>query len=838
MKETALGRARQFRDAVGAASVDDLAVFVEAAVRQVAAVVANPEAVHVPLTLGQAHPACAQGIALMEKGRAYHVGVVFEVSLRVLGVLEAASRGKAGLPPQHARRLVFLADALNMAQRVARAKVDYRDFVARTVFIDGAADPADSGDQLARYNAPVDSTALMTGLKARMDAGAVPTAFDSFPSLAAISAAGAGPATSDWREWVGLVEDGGDGGGGGGDGDDDRPKPRPEHQLVTYLLTCAVEFGMRHDGRDMFLPVHTPDGFPTFSFVRAASLEEFMMRVSRSDSPINFARKALMKSKNADIICWMTQEEQADGAFAPVTRDRNCFSFDTGVLDVQNMTFSVHMGSGGVSVAPPADNASVAKYHPHPFDARWMRDTTDPLTDIPTPAIDSILETQGIVGLHRQQVYGLMGRLLFNIREHDSWGLHVFFLGRAGTGKSVLAKIMMAIYETEDVAIFSDNVEKTFGFGKLEGRFVAVCSEVTKKFQMNQALFQNWATRDPVSLAVKREAPKDIEVEAPLFLAGNDAPRNYTDNGGDSVTRRMATVHFDTAVDVKDGGLEARCLAEIPAFIAKIARIYRTMAEADGQRDFWSFCCKEFTRDQEHLKSLLSPAMKFLHDDEMVTYGPDMSVNIRALNTAFRAYCRENNFDKVAGVTPLTEFLGLPDFRRRGVAITKTHYRGVSLRVETDNPSAAARTDTGGVPLATSGGGGGGGLPTAASKAAPVPYTAFPAPGSGGTVGGNVSGGGGGVADGPMRDALDAFVQSIGQWRSDLTQVVFHQRFRDYLGTAAAAAAFPGLDMATLPSKKAAFTYARVQATARAGVGVASPASSSPPPLESLYAHV
>ena len=57
----------------------------------------------------------------------------------------------------------------------------------------------------------------------------------------------------------------------------------------------------------------------------------------------------------------------------------------------------------------------------------------------------------------------LLGRFLFEVNELDSWQVIPFFVGRAGTGKSMLLEVMKEFFPDDDIATIANNSQKGFG---------------------------------------------------------------------------------------------------------------------------------------------------------------------------------------------------------------------------------------------------------------------------------------------------------------------------------------------------------------------------------------
>jgi ABC-type molybdenum transport system ATPase subunit/photorepair protein PhrA len=96
-------------------------------------------------------------------------------------------------------------------------------------------------------------------------------------------------------------------------------------------------------------------------------------------------------------------------------------------------------------------------------------------------------------------VYVFMGRLCFDVNEIDGWQVIPFIKGIAQSGKSTLiTKVCRKFYETEDVAVLSNNIEKKFGLSSIVNGFMFISPEVKGDLQLEQAEFQSLVSGEDV----------------------------------------------------------------------------------------------------------------------------------------------------------------------------------------------------------------------------------------------------------------------------------------------------------------------------------------------------
>ena len=84
-------------------------------------------------------------------------------------------------------------------------------------------------------------------------------------------------------------------------------------------------------------------------------------------------------------------------------------------------------------------------------------------------------------------MYILIGRMFYDVSDHDNWQILPYLLVLAGTGKSTILEILNMIYEKEDIGYLGNNVEKTVShFRLLKTKFIFLSSEL-----------RDWSNMDP-----------------------------------------------------------------------------------------------------------------------------------------------------------------------------------------------------------------------------------------------------------------------------------------------------------------------------------------------------
>jgi phage/plasmid-associated DNA primase len=162
----------------------------------------------------------------------------------------------------------------------------------------------------------------------------------------------------------------------------------------------------------------------------------------------------------------------------------------------------------------------------------------------------------------------LMGRILFEVNEKDSWQVIPFFKGRAGTGKSKILDTIADLFRKEDIETVANNAQKGFGLETVYDKLVWRVMEVKKDFGIDQAQFQSMVTGEEVSIQRKNKTALTVVWNSPGILAGNELA-NWSDNSG-SISRRLLIVHFSSKVQNSDPNMSQGLRNERAAFLHKI----------------------------------------------------------------------------------------------------------------------------------------------------------------------------------------------------------------------------------------------------------------------------
>lgn len=428
---------------------------------------------------------------------------------------------------------------------------------------------------------------------------------------------------------------------------DDLDKNNDHQELVLHLLNVAYEKGYRKYNGYVFRRVRVAEGsreLLTHAWEEVMSLEDFVRASCLKDVDMRMWRCMTSRcSAAADAAKYLSA--CMDPELPTLVKDRSVFAFSDGTY----LTWVRH-DDGSVSdlfvpyrLGPqdrPLHNRVVAaNYFEQPMEFMGARHWSD----IPTPNLDKILDTQAFAPEVKRWLYVLVGRLLHDLNEHDAWQVIPFLKGVGGCGKSTLINDVCGIfYHKHDIGVLSNNVEKRFGLSALHGKLLFVAPEIKHDLQLDQAEFQCMVSGEELAVAVKHETARSVKWTTPGILAGNELP-GWVDNSG-SIARRVVVFSFDTHVPATKGDteLKAKLRAEIGRILQKCARAYIEAVQQVGSSNVWLHLPQYFADQQDKLRMDTNSLEHFLGNN-VCTFGEAEYMPRDSFMTAYRDYCKTYN---------------------------------------------------------------------------------------------------------------------------------------------------------------------------------------------------
>jgi len=429
--------------------------------------------------------------------------------------------------------------------------------------------------------------------------------------------------------------------GAGLAGDDDAVASLSAGQrFILNVLKMAHDNNFRKHQGHLFKQV-IDNGNRTHAWTVHCSIEDFLYECANKNEDFGMWKDFTAGARIPVFATEYISKSTRDLELSSLNPDRNIFSFSNGVYDAFNGQMYLY-SDGHIP-----ERFVAAKY----FDVPMPTDDYDSFRDIPTPALDGILLHQKIptdleipskyantpdLGDDAKfsvmdWIYVFMGRMIYEIGEHDTWQSLMFLKGKAGTGKSTLGKVLSFLYDAVDVGVLSNNIEQKFGLSGLVDKLIYICFEVKRDFKLDQGEMQSMISGEPIGIATKGKDPRSVTWKTHGFFMGNEFPR-WTNNSG-SIARRIITVLFDEMVTDGDPRLFEKLQAEMGNIIVKINRAYRQCASLYGGDDIWNLLPPYFKEIREkqleaatnHINAYLV-YLKYDDNGKTYRYDPDGTI--------------------------------------------------------------------------------------------------------------------------------------------------------------------------------------------------------------------
>jgi hypothetical protein len=140
------------------------------------------------------------------------------------------------------------------------------------------------------------------------------------------------------------------------------------------------------------------------------------------------------------------------------------------------------------------------------------------------------------------------GRIFFPIKSRDDWEKALTVIGVGGSGKSILCDVIKQIIGIDNCAIFSNDMEKTFGISIILNKLVWLISEIRDYCKMAPSDMLSLITGEDLGMREKNKTPYSYMSKAQGAIFGNEWPNNIVDKGR-SLKRRLAFNKFNRYVE-------------------------------------------------------------------------------------------------------------------------------------------------------------------------------------------------------------------------------------------------------------------------------------------------
>ena len=420
----------------------------------------------------------------------------------------------------------------------------------------------------------------------------------------------------------------------------------PYQKCLLYTLEETYKCGYRRYKGHCCEEIKTIEGYRTRAWNPIFPIDQFVYSIAQKDSSFTNWKNCTSKgSIFREVIDHVSKCK--DQQFPEISKRRHVWSFKNGLFvgkewipdrGVYDCRFYPYESSDFACLDPTIVSC---KYFDQQFDdfshlERWQ--------DIPTPNFDKVLKYQKLEQEVCDWAYVMGGRLCYDVGELDSWQIIPFFKGIARSGKSTLiTKVFKKFYESEDVGVLANNIEKKFGLSAIKDNFMFIAPEIKSDLGLEQAEFQSIVSGEDVSIAVKNKTAVSIEWNVPGVLGGNEVP-NWKDNSG-SILRRILPWNFTKQVREADPQLDEKLNRELPIILLKCVRGYLDYSNKYRDRDIWNVVPKYFEIIKKQVAMVASTLTNFL-ESTSIKFGEELCVPQTIFVQMFNQHCSANNLGK------------------------------------------------------------------------------------------------------------------------------------------------------------------------------------------------
>lgn len=418
--------------------------------------------------------------------------------------------------------------------------------------------------------------------------------------------------------------------------------------LLLYLLNTLHLQDLRRFNDDCYYQVDVENKnkhYKTHAWKMKCSIKEFIYETCKKE--VKFEQWLNLTSNKDNIKTAIEYlKECNDPQFLPLEKNRHVFAFTNGIyitnLYINGKTYTDYFHKYSKKNFLPEEIVA-SKF----FNQKFKNHNQKDWYDIPTPYVQKILDHQFKKEPEHNKIcktiYIMIGRMLYNVGELDDWQVILFFKGLAGTGKSTILKLISNIYDSDDIGIISNNMEKTFGLSSFANKYMAIAPEVKKDFQMPQAELQSAISGEEISIAQKFKTAQKIKWTTPIMFSGNVFP-NWNNNGG-SITRRFIVAACNNKVSEKDcdTNLFQKLKNEIPTLIKKSNRAYLEAIQLHKGKTIWSFIPEYFKNTQKDIAEQTNGLQHFLSSGKIV-FNKEYYCREAVFKEQLSQHCRTNHY--------------------------------------------------------------------------------------------------------------------------------------------------------------------------------------------------
>jgi phage/plasmid-associated DNA primase len=276
-----------------------------------------------------------------------------------------------------------------------------------------------------------------------------------------------------------------------------------------------------------------------------------------------------------------------------------------------------------------------------------------------TPLLDKYFSYQFDDQKDIDFIYFQIGRCLTKL--NDNFQFMTMQTGIAGTGKSMISKLIAKTFNVGQYGILTSNLSKSWGLGDIADRQVLICDDLPHDIAsvIDKGDFLAMMSRGMIHCSVRYKSPFDVPSwDIPTWINSNVYP-NYKDESG-NIVRRIVIIPFENTIAVEDidTDLEKTITQnELSMFIHKSRSMYLDYAHTYKGQDITVFQPATFKLASDELRFEINDSYRFAKTCLKYKKDNDKDTKITKMkmNHAFKEFIKSTyHTDKVDRSNKLT----------------------------------------------------------------------------------------------------------------------------------------------------------------------------------------
>lgn len=246
--------------------------------------------------------------------------------------------------------------------------------------------------------------------------------------------------------------------------------------------------------------------------------------------------------------------------------------------------------------------------------------------------------------------WAMMGRCLYQLGYLDWWHKHYVVIGDPGTGKSIIADSMEAMFQADDVMTLSNIRELMFGLSGLTNKHLWIMREMNRNVNWEEGEWCSVTGGERVEVKKKFVDSYAVTMTTPGMTFGNEMGFRRKRKTG--IPRRLFLGHFNYMLpeEEKQDEIREHVLSQTALNLVKINRAYLALLRHFKQHKVKNFdhVMPQYYKDQrDNYVAEVYPMEGFLNS-KYVYKGSleDVWVPEQALKDQYFKYCADKGIAK------------------------------------------------------------------------------------------------------------------------------------------------------------------------------------------------